>query len=319
MDQKYSCTSNTVKILKHLDRLQLMQRGLVSPIMIHMMPTHRCQMHCVYCCFKNRQDKHLDMPFEVLESGVTQFQSLGTRAIEMTGGGDPTLYPRINDVMELLSELDYHIGINTNAVDSQLIKHWEYCDWVRVSMNTLDYYDTVNIAPIRDRGAYISACYIWNEMSTRETLHRVAAFCKAEKIVCRIAPDCIKPLRFIDGSVAFLKQVMMTDFPDNEYLFLSDFNITTERHSTNCLIHTIKPCFYTDGYVYPCPSSELAMENDSQMQPKFAVCKWDGIHDFYTSPKALEPTERPCSYCKYEKQQVLLEEVLTETTFNEFA
>lgn len=319
IDQRFSCTSNTVKLFKHLDTLSGIQQGKVIPIMVHMMPTHRCQMDCAYCCFKNRKDKRLDMPFEVLESGVRQFRDLGTKAIELTGGGDPTLYPRINDVMTLLHNIGYHIGINTNAVDSQLIENWEYCDWVRVSMNTLDACDAMNIGPLRNRGAYISACYIWHERSTLAILQKVADFCKMEKIVCRIAPDCIKPLEFINESVAFLKALLETEFYDNEFLFLSDFNITTERHGSDCLIHMIKPCFYTDGYVYPCPSSELAQENDFQMQHEFAICRWDRIFQFYTSKRAIYPVHRECSYCKYEKQEIVLEELLAETTFNEFA
>jgi organic radical activating enzyme len=259
------------------------------------------------------------MPWNVIESGLTQFRQLGTKAIELTGGGDPTLYPRINDLMELLKDFDFHIGINTNAVDSQLIEHWEYCDWVRVSMNTFDYYDTVNIGPIKDKGAQISACYIWNSLSDVKTFKKVAAFCKEEKIVCRVAPDCIQTLNGIDDLVNNLRNLITRMGEDAEYMFLSDFNITTKRHNEKCLIHMIKPCFYTDGYVYPCPSSELAFENRSQMQPKFALCNWDGIYDFYTGPGATLATDRPCSYCKYEKQQIVLEEVLTETTFNEFA
>jgi organic radical activating enzyme len=318
MDKAYSCTSNTVKLFKHLVTLDGIQNGRVVPIMIHMMPTHRCQMHCAYCCFKNRKDKQLDMPFEHLRIGVEQFQRLGTKAIEITGGGDPTLYPKINDTITLLDRLGYSIGINTNAVDSQLIELWHYCDWVRVSMNTFDVYDTINIDPIRESGTSISACYIWHKKSTLDTFLKVASFCNEEQIVCRIAPDCITSINKINKSVKFLKH-LMGELCDNKYLFLSDFNIDTRRQNNKCFIHMIKPAFYTDGYVYPCPSSELAKENDSQMQHSLAVCRYDGIYEFYRSTKAVVPTEKNCSYCKYEKQNRVLEEVLTETEFNEFA
>lgn len=318
MDQRYSCTSNTVKLLKHLDALQGISDGRVVPIMVHMMPTHRCQLNCAYCCFKNRADKSLDMPFDIAKSGISQFRGLGTKAIELTGGGDPTLYPEINELLIFLSNLGFHIGVNTNAVDSQLVRHWDLCDWIRVSMNTFDSRENLNLKPIRDSGATMSACYIWNEASNMNTLEKVASFCKDEKIICRIAPDCIRPLSEIDASVNFLREAIR-ELPNNEFLFLSDFNIDTIRHNENCFIHMIKPCFYTDGYVYPCPSSELAQENGSKMQRKFMVCRWDNIRDFYMSTDANKNVQRSCSYCKYEKQNVLLEDLLTETTFNEFA
>ena len=318
MNSGYSHTSNTVKLYKHLDRLRKLQVGIVSPIMVHMMPTHKCQMKCAYCCFKNRKDKTLEMPFEMLQEGVLQFHSLGTMAIEITGGGEPTLYPYINETMEFLHSLGMHVGINTNAVDSQLLKYWDCCDWVRVSLNTFDYYDSINIDPIRKSGAYISGCYIWNERSTIEIFERVVRFADENRIVCRIAPDCIKSLIDINRSVEFVRKMMET-VGRSEYVFLSDFNIDTYRHNQKCFIHLIKPCFYTDGYIYPCPSMELAYEHDSRMNEKYRVCRYDEVINFYNSDRAFEIPERTCSYCKYAKQQVVLEEVLTETMFNEFA
>lgn len=81
----------------------------------------------------------------------------------------------------------------------------------------------------------------------------------------------------------------------------------------------IKPCFYTDTNVYACPSAELAYEHNSQIQEKTKVCNYDEIYSFYTSKEALKPKQLDCSYCKYAKQQVLLDEILTKTEFNEFA
>lgn len=316
--QSRSHTSNTVKLYKHLGKLALLQEGVASPIMIHMSPTHRCQMNCNFCCFKNRENKTLDMPLSVMKDGISQFYSLGTKAVELTGGGEPTLYPYINEALDWLTWLGLRMGINTNAVDSQLIERWELFDWVRVSLNTLDYHDNLNIEPIKKSEVYISGCYIWNELSNLETFEKVVRFANEEKIACRIAPDCIVSLDEIDKSVEALRDVIARA-TKSDYIFLSDFNIDTYRHNQKCYIHLIKPCFYTDGYVYPCPSIELAVENNARIPKEFRLCRHDEIEDFYTSGKAFEIYEKTCSYCKYAKQQIVLEEVLTETDFNEFA
>lgn len=314
----FSCTSNTVKLFKHLDTLKNLQMGKVVPIMIHMIPTHRCQMDCVHCCFKNRGDRNFDMPFDVLIKGVLQFYDLGTRSIEITGGGEPTLYPKVNEMLIFLHGLGLNIGFITNTVDSQRVKYWDYCKWVRISLNTLDYRGDMNIGPIRDSGTYISGCYIWNEISTLESLDKIAEFSAREKIVCRIAPDCIKDGDEINHSVTVLRE-LLREYEDNKYLFLSDFNITTDRPNMDCRIHMIKPCFYLDGYVYSCPSTELAVENDHKINKEAMVCSYDNIYNFYTKGNAIKKVTRDCSYCKYVQQQIVLDEVLTETTFNEFA
>jgi len=316
MNKPFSHTSNTVKLYKHLDRLVKLQSGVVSPIMVHLSPTHKCQMHCAHCCFKNRHDKTLEMPLEVMIEGINQFYVLGTRAVEITGGGEPTLYSHINETITFLNSLGMHMGINTNALESQRVEHWECFDWVRVAFNALDFYDNINIDPIRKSGAYISGCYIWNDLTTLETFKKIVAFASEHKIVCRIAPDCIKSLKEIDQAVESVREIVK-EF-GNEYVFLSDFNIDTYRHNNNCYLHLIKPFFYTDGFVYPCPSMELAHEHDYQVNHEYRVCRYDDVLNFYRND-ALNIPERTCSYCKYAKQQIVLEEVLTETTFNEFA
>jgi len=317
MKRPFSHTSNTVKLYKHLDRLQKLQSGIVSPILIHMSPTNKCQMHCFHCCFKNRKDKTLDMPFGSLKEGMSQFHELGARAVELTGGGEPSLYSHINETIEFLKlDLGMHMGINTNALESQRVKHWEYFDWIRVSFNTLDFYDTINIGPIRQSGAYISGCYIWNDLTTIEVFEKIVRFADEHKIVCRIAPDCIRPLEEIDELVEKVRGIV--ERYESDYIFLSDFNIDTYRHNTKCYLHLIKPFFYTDGYIYPCPSTELVQEHNFQVNPDYRVCRYDEVLKFYTT-NALDIPERTCSYCKYAKQQIVLEEVLTKTTFNEFA
>ena len=315
--QSRSHTSNNAKLFKHLGKLKLLQYGQVAPILVHMAPTNKCQMNCVFCCFKNRQNKNLEISLEEFKEGMTAFWNLGTRAIEFTGGGEPTLWPHINEAIVWLKEMGFSIGMNTNTIDAHLVKHWDLLTWVRISLNVFDYYDSIDIPTIRESGVYFSGCYIWNDISTPETLDKVARFANKEKLSSRIAPDCIVKLDEIDSAVEEIRGILEKITP-SEYMFLSDFNVDTHRHNQKCFMHLIKPFFYADGYIYPCPSLELAVENDKQLPQDFKLCTYDQVMDFYRN-KALTINELPCSYCKYAKQQVVLDDILTETKFNEFA
>lgn len=309
-------TSNVTKLLKHLDKLKGLQEGTVSPIMVHFIPTHRCQLDCVHCCFKNRKDKKADMPFDWFVEALSNFSLLGTQALEFTGGGEPTLWPVINRAMAYAKHLGFHMGIITNGLNGGGITHWEWFDWVRVSLNTLDYRDDIDLSYLNN--IPISFCYIWNTYSLR-SIGKVVEFSNKHKIVCRVAPDCIVPTWQIKSQINAIRQVL-SQFENNEYVFLSDFNIDFDASvAKRCRIHMIKPCLYLDGWVYACPSAELAVENDRQIQPKTRICKYDEIYKWYKSPEALGPKGFDCSYCKYVQQQELLEALLTETQFNEFA
>jgi MoaA/NifB/PqqE/SkfB family radical SAM enzyme len=311
---KYSITSNNVKLLKHLDVLKGIQCGQVRPIMVHVIPPHRCQLDCVHCCFKNRSDGQADMPLDIFLKAVDAFRKLGVKAIELSGGGEPTLWPHLNVALGLLHLCEMHIGIITNGIALDKVRHWEWFDWVRVSLNTLDYRDTLDLSHLREAGVPVSFCYIWNEKSP-ETIDRVVKFCEQETTVCRVAPDCIKPVQEIENDMEQIRGTL----PLSDYVFLSDFNVQTKRHNHQCRIHMIKPCLYLDGWVYACPSAELAVENERQVQPKTRICRYDEIQDWYSSEEALVPRDLDCSYCKYADQQKLLEDVMTETEFNEFA
>jgi hypothetical protein len=273
-------------------------------------------MNCAHCCFKNRKDRDAIQSLESWTEAIRQFHKLGTRALEFTGGGDPTMWPPLNEALEYAYNLDFYIGFITNGVDTKGIP-WDLTDWVRVSLNTLDYRDDIDLSPLQGKDTQISFCYIWNERSFYH-IAKVIDFANYYKIPCRIAPDCIKTAEEIEASVDLVSDVLDT-FPMNEYVVLSDFNIDTHRRNYNCRIHMIKPCLYLDDWIYACPSAELAIENNRQVQPKTRVCRYNEVEEFYLSSDAFLPRVLDCSYCKYAKQQELLEDLLMETTFNEFA
>jgi MoaA/NifB/PqqE/SkfB family radical SAM enzyme len=321
VNQAYTHTSNVSKLLKHIPKLTRLQKGgSAVPIMVHTMPTHRCQLKCEHCCFRNRTDVQMDIDLKTYMRGVYQFWELGTRAIELTGGGEPVLYPKIGYCLEYFYDLGMSIGLISNGLALPRIKdELEKIAWVRISLNTLDYRHQDELQPSIDLAkdkTHLSTCYIWNKYSI-ENLPRIFEFTKKNNLVCRVSPDCIQEVEKIDIEMNLIRNEL-TKLPENNVMFLSDFNTTLIRRNTSCYIHLIKPALYTDGYVYPCPSAELALENNKAINEKFRLCHATEIYDFYRN-MSIKKLEHGCSYCKYTKQQELIEDLLMETDFNDFA
>lgn len=321
INQPNSHTSNTSKLLKHIDTLKNLQNGKSPvPIMVHVMPTHRCQLNCEHCCFKNRDDMAMDMDLKEFMNGVFQFWKLGTRAMEFTGGGEPVLYPKINYCIDYFHELGMKMGLISNGLAlSRIEDQLEKIQWLRISLNTLDYRPETELQPIIDmvkNKTHLSTCYIWNKYSIAN-LKRIYDFTSKNNLVCRLSPNCIQPPNDVLEEMKIIRREF-AKLPENEIMFVSDYEPTVNRRNNNCYIHLIKPAFYTDGYVYPCPSSELAVENDRSINEKFRLCHASEIYNFY---KKLNPEKRicNCSYCKYSPQQDLLEDLLMKTSFNDFA
>lgn len=317
MAEIYSYTSNIAKLFKHMDSLQNLQNGIVAPIMLHVIPTHKCQLNCVHCCFKNRKNRQADMTLDVFDTAITQFDKLGVEALEFTGGGDPMMWPFLNEASNICYEKGIHLGMITNGLGIKNVDNWNQYDWVRVSLNTLDYRDDLDIDYVRKSTADVSFCYIWNTYSDKN-IQKVIEFSDYHKIPCRLAPDCIKPLKEIQADIDYIREVLK-QYPENKYVLLSDFNIDLYRENNDCRIHMIKPCLYLDGWLYACPSAELAVENNKQINHSTRVCEYDKIEEFYRSEEAVKSIELDCSYCKYVKQQTILESLFMETKHNAFA
>jgi MoaA/NifB/PqqE/SkfB family radical SAM enzyme len=322
---KFSITSNDVKLYKHLDRLQMLQSGVAAPILLIITPTNKCNLNCDYCCFQNR-DKKLELDYDFLKDSLTQFAKLGLKSVEITGGGQPTLYKHINELIDFIADdLKLDMGMNTNAVAASLevIKHQVHkFKWIRLSLNFLDeerfrnapYLEKLKalIEPMQQQ-TNITACYIASQNTRTTYLKDVIKFAEDNQILSRIAPDCIQSKEDIQRLIQEIKPFVQ----DSKYCFVSDFNVYLQDRPENfCAMHLVKPMLFTDGYVYACPSSELSLENGKNALEQFRVCKGDEAYQYYT--EHFDTFTRSCTYCKYAKQNEILHAVLKDTDFNNF-
>ena len=91
-------TSTGTKLLKHLDRLrEYQEKGVLRPLTLQIAPTDKCNLDCTYCSVKEREGD--EIPFEKLMPVIDTFVELGIVSAEITGGGDPTLYPNVNELI----------------------------------------------------------------------------------------------------------------------------------------------------------------------------------------------------------------------------
>lgn len=318
---KYSITSNEVKLFKHLPQLYGIQQSIPSPIQLHVSLTNRCNLNCVHCCFSGR-DKETEQDYDYVIGVIASYLKLGIKSIEFTGGGEPTMYKRLNDVVDICYN-NLAIGMNTNAIDINNIKNPEKFKWIRVALNVIDTDDNklinkfINNVHKLKRSTQVTSCYIVPKEIGLKNLHRVIEVANILKIPTRIAPDCIQSKEDIKDYVRAIGE-HVNYAENNKYCFCSEFNVYLDNRPDNkCYIHFIKPFLYTDGYIYACPSSELDIGNDRTMQKKFRICHGSDVGDVYRY-NIMKPKVFDCGYCKYAKQNELLRYILTESTNNEF-
>ena len=89
--------------------------------MFHMSPANPCNLTCSFCCFANRAMKEM-LTVEQMKSAIDQFVALGATGMEFTGGGEPTLHPKLDEVIEYAYNKGLKIGICTNGSRLKKIK-----------------------------------------------------------------------------------------------------------------------------------------------------------------------------------------------------
>lgn len=76
--------------------------------------TDRCQLDCKHC-LRDPQQKPKDLPLPIIRKALTEAKAVyKSRQVALTGG-EPTLHPEIEGILDLIVELDYTFHIVTNG------------------------------------------------------------------------------------------------------------------------------------------------------------------------------------------------------------
>jgi organic radical activating enzyme len=348
-----SFSSNTTKLLKHLDKLKVIQeKKPPQPVMAHISIINACNLTCSFCCFANR-DLSERMPTEKVKQALDSFKKIGIAGIEFTGGGEPTLHPDFPELVKYAYDLGFSLGICTNGkilgkkgrFDKEIISMFS---WVRLGMyGFYEGYD-YNLEPFEGTNTTISAAYVWDEnldtssnpnitgdwsdlkkktlskkFQNKDNFIRMLNWVEDNEVPTRIAFNAIKDVKETQKDIELIREVLQEYEEDRgeslRSAFLSDFNFKGERRNDNCYMHMVKPFLFTDGYIYVCPSAELSIENNYNYVPEsqFAVCDIDGIEEYYSKPAHVR--KHACHYCKYAMQNELIDDIVAKTDHNEFA
>lgn len=171
-----------LKIFHHkelLNRLENSQR--CNPLYIRIKPTNICNHNCYYCHYKNPYltlDEYnpKDMiPREKMLEIVSDMKEMGVKAVTFSGGGEPLVYPYIEEVMErvLQAGIDLSIITNGSMLKGRKAELLARAKWVRISIDSIN---ADNYAKIRGIGSD----------ALSELLKNIEAFAKIKDKTCEL-------------------------------------------------------------------------------------------------------------------------------------
>jgi MoaA/NifB/PqqE/SkfB family radical SAM enzyme len=125
-------------IFHHVPKFKGDFSNLVYPSMLEIQLTSLCNLNCSFCNSVFTRKCYNSLDINVLKSKIKQLSEVGLKAITLEGGGEPSLYENLEDLILFIKSLDIKCGIITNGVKQLNDICCNNLNWIRVSLDSYD-------------------------------------------------------------------------------------------------------------------------------------------------------------------------------------
>lgn len=137
VEERATSFSPRDKLLLYPERLAAFKRGEdFAPVLVEISPSNLCNAKCPTCWYvvADEKQKHTKdyMNFALLLGALDDFESMGVEAVTWTGGGDPSIYPQINEAIDAAHAHGLRQAIFTNGYVP--IQRPDLMDWIRLTI-----------------------------------------------------------------------------------------------------------------------------------------------------------------------------------------
>ena len=171
-----------LKIFHHKDLLTQLENGeRCDPLYIRIKPTNVCNHNCYYCHYKNpyltldEYNPNDMIPREKMLEIVSDMKEMGVKAVTFSGGGEPLVYPYIEETMEKILEAGIDLSIITNGsmLKGKKAQLLAKAKWVRISIDSISAFEYAKIRGI-------------GESALPEILENIKAFAQIKDDTCEL-------------------------------------------------------------------------------------------------------------------------------------
>jgi len=309
-----------VKVVLNKPLMKLIvEKGFIPPIHPQILPTNECNLNCGYCSCKDR-DQTLHLDFDRLKKNLKMFRKLGMQAVTITGGGEPLLYPSINDLIIFLDKQGVKVGLVTNGIllgqgvlSGEAIRDLTWC---RISAsderNTIDYCKGV----VRDNPKvdWAISYVITSEPNYENIIQHVEYANSAHLSHIRLVSDLIDLKHTFE--MKQIKRILRERGVSDELVIYQGRKVFT-KGARRCFISLLKPVLAADGYIYPCCGAQYAMDDSSHDFPlEMRMGSMDQVERLYSKQGWFDGAK--CDRCYYTRYNALLLSILSNVSHKEF-
>lgn len=134
------------------EKILAMKNNLITaPINLHLSLTDICNNRCYYCYVKEQCNNNSTLKKEVVLKLLNDAKEMNIKAIELTGGGEPTAHPYFYEILDHMKKHQFDVGLTTNGYNIEPSKLL-WLKWIRFSIDSFEpnMYKTIRHANILD-------------------------------------------------------------------------------------------------------------------------------------------------------------------------
>ena len=225
--------SNIKKLWRHLPYI-LNIKNKTRPISLSIHLTNKCNLDCGFCYIKNI-DRTQELNYNKI---ITFINIIKPRSILLTGG-EPCLYPSINNLIKFLILHEIKIGMFTNGIYLKNIDNIHWFDWIRVSIN--HYIDNNIEFKDPEYPKNLGYNYIKHKNSPNPLNLR-------KKLIIFMDNHRGLYLRIIKDRNEYYTSEFES-IPEKRIIVLQEI---TKHYKGKCYMGFVKPYLNSDGSIYPC-------------------------------------------------------------------
>jgi MoaA/NifB/PqqE/SkfB family radical SAM enzyme len=214
-------------------------------------------------------DRNIEMDYCTIIDVMTRYKRLGCQTVTITGGGEPLLHKRINDVIGRLYDMGISMGMVTNGWNITRLssENINKLTWVRISLGdsrkreltTPTYWKKLH--DVVDKGTRVdwSFSYVLTKQPYYKLIEKMLEFANLHKFThIRMTSDIFIADQ-LSESMNLVRQWVKRNGIDDRIVIYQD-RAGWDRGQKQCLISLLKPVVSADGNIYPCCGVQYALD-----------------------------------------------------------
>lgn len=314
-------TSTGVKYARHNHIWQALREGQASPHTLQLNLSSKCNLDCTYCSIQNERKRRFpDWDVSILKSVLTSFIKRGVKAIEISGSGEPLMYPHFEDIVRYILSHDVEVSLITNGLllHKVSLNILSRLSWIRISVQT-DTFHKIEV-PFLEKTT-LGLSYVVSEPfeNTRPFLEKLLYqyYVKNHFIrYIRIVPDCLmQDVKFEAVSMSYRGSLFEAFSP---IMFFQ--KMKRPKQAKYCYMDAVKPWLHIDGYLYPCNGVSLNTKANRSFDQKYRVVNAiRGIDKYYDSrgDKSLD-IANICDRCVFTENNKIIRSLVNPIQHENF-